>query len=64
MIVLHYTDMTSAEAAILRLCDPEAKVSAHYLIAADGTVTQMVEEDRRAWHAGVARGGDGCDVRA
>ncbi|ORE95903.1 N-acetylmuramoyl-L-alanine amidase [Stappia sp. 22II-S9-Z10] len=54
MIVLHYTDMTSAEAAILRLCDPEAKVSAHYLIAADGTVTQMVEENRRAWHAGVS----------
>ncbi|UOM34395.1 N-acetylmuramoyl-L-alanine amidase [Acuticoccus sp. I52.16.1] len=54
MIVIHYTDMTSAEAAVRLLCDPDAKVSAHYLIGADGAVVQMVEEDRRAWHAGVS----------
>ncbi len=29
MLVLHYTGMQTAEAAIARLCDPEAKVSAH-----------------------------------
>jgi N-acetylmuramoyl-L-alanine amidase len=52
MIVLHYTGMTDAESAIRRLTDPEAKVSAHYLIAEDGTVLRMVDEGRRAWHAG------------
>jgi len=52
MIVLHYTDMTSAEAAIARLCDPEAKVSAHYLVTRAGEIVRMVPEERRAWHAG------------
>ena len=54
MMVLHYTGMASAEAALDRLCDPAAKVSAHYLIDEDGTVHALVPEDRRAWHAGVA----------
>lgn len=52
-IVLHYTAMDSAEAALQRLCDPEYEVSAHYLIAGDGRLWQMVPEDQRAWHAGV-----------
>lgn len=52
MIVIHYTAMQSAQAAIERLCDPAAEVSAHYVIARDGAVTQLVEEDQRAWHAG------------
>lgn len=54
MLVLHYTGMTSAEAALERLCDPDAKVSAHYLIDEDGTLYRLVEEGRRAWHAGVS----------
>lgn len=52
MIVLHYTGMRDAASAIARLRDPEAKVSAHYLIDEDGTVLRMVAEDKRAWHAG------------
>ena len=52
MIVLHYTGMPDAEGAIARLRDPEAKVSCHYLVAEDGTVLRMVDEDKRAWHAG------------
>lgn len=52
LIVLHYTAMQSVEAAIERLCDPNAEVSAHYIIAADGKVTQLVRERDRAWHAG------------
>lgn len=54
IIVLHYTGMESAEAAITRLIDPEAKVSAHYLVAEDGTVLHMVDERKRAWHAGLS----------
>ncbi len=52
MIVLHYTDMTTAEAALERMCDPETEVSAHYLITRDGAIYRLVEEFHRAWHAG------------
>ena len=38
MLVLHYTGMKSAKEALERLCDPAAKVSAHYTIDEDGTV--------------------------
>jgi N-acetylmuramoyl-L-alanine amidase len=54
MAVLHYTEMESAEAALERLTDPEAKVSAHYLIDENGEVVQLVPEDKRAWHAGAS----------
>ncbi|MFV0624630.1 N-acetylmuramoyl-L-alanine amidase [Sphingomonas sp. ac-8] len=52
MLVLHYTGMQDAASAIARLADPEAKVSCHYLVAEDGTVVRMVDEAKRAWHAG------------
>ena len=51
-VVLHYTQMVDAPAALARLCDPAAEVSAHYLIGVDGRVWQMVAEEMRAWHAG------------
>ena len=52
MLVLHYTGMPDAQAAIARLTDVEAQVSAHYLVDEDGTVLRMVDEEKRAWHAG------------
>lgn len=52
LIVIHYTAMRSADAAVARLCDPQAEVSAHYLIANTGEIIRMVPEDQRAWHAG------------
>jgi len=54
ILVLHYTGMVDAAAAIRRLADPESKVSTHYLIAEDGQIVRMVDEDKRAWHAGRA----------
>lgn len=51
-IILHYTGMKTAEAALERLCDPAAEVSAHYTIDEDGTLYQHVEPQERAWHAG------------
>lgn len=66
MLVLHYTGMRNAEAALRRLCDPATKVSAHYVIDEDGTVIALVPEDRRAWHAGVSwwRGREDVNVRS
>ena len=52
LVVLHYTQMRSPAAALERLSAPEAQVSAHYLIGADGTLWQLVDEGARAWHAG------------
>jgi N-acetylmuramoyl-L-alanine amidase len=54
ILVLHYTGMQTAEEALSRLCDPAAKVSAHYTIDRDGTVYAHVPESERAWHAGVS----------
>jgi N-acetylmuramoyl-L-alanine amidase len=64
MLVLHYTGMTSGGAALARLCDPAARVSAHYTIDEDGTVYAMVPEARRAWHAGVSRWAGARDINA
>lgn len=64
MVVLHYTGMQSGALALDRLCDPDAKVSAHYLIEEDGRCFSLVSEDRRAWHAGVAYWRGHQDVNA
>jgi N-acetylmuramoyl-L-alanine amidase len=52
MLVLHYTGMPTAEAALERLCDPTARVSAHYVVGEEGTIWRLVSERRRAFHAG------------
>lgn len=51
-IVLHYTGMRTGDEALQRLCDPAAKVSAHYVIDEAGKVYGLVDEAKRAWHAG------------
>ncbi|MDD3288626.1 MAG: N-acetylmuramoyl-L-alanine amidase [Alphaproteobacteria bacterium] len=51
-IVLHYTDMENAQAALSRLCDASAGVSAHYVVDKGGEIYQLVDEKARAWHAG------------
>jgi N-acetylmuramoyl-L-alanine amidase len=55
LIVLHYTGMASGAAALARMQDPVAKVSAHYMVWEDGRIARLVDETRRAWHAGVSR---------
>ncbi len=64
LIVIHYTAMGSCAAALARLCDPVAEVSAHYLIDVDGTVIALVPEDKRAWHAGAGSWGGRGDVNS
>ncbi len=53
-LVIHYTGMRDAEAALARLCDPAAVVSAHYVVDEDGAIFRLVPEEMRAWHAGVS----------
>ena len=64
MLVLHYTGMPSGAAAIDRLCDPAAKVSAHYTVDEDGTVYAHVPEARRAWHAGVSHWAGAANINS
>lgn len=64
MIVLHYTGMVTGEAAIARLRDPEARVSAHYVVEEDGRLFRLVPEERRAWHAGQGSWQGETDVNA
>jgi N-acetylmuramoyl-L-alanine amidase len=64
MVVIHYTGMRSAKAAVARLCDLEAGVSAHYVIDEDGSVIRLVGEAKRAWHAGQAWWRGEADINA
>ena len=66
MLILHYTGMQSAQAALDRLRDPQAAVSSHYVVDEDGTVFRLVPEDQRAWHAGVShwRGHSALNARS
>ncbi|WP_184383517.1 N-acetylmuramoyl-L-alanine amidase [Roseococcus suduntuyensis] len=57
MLILHYTGMKSGPEALARLRDPEAGVSSHYLVEEDGRIFRLVEEGRRARHAGVSHWG-------
>ncbi|MCE2739755.1 MAG: N-acetylmuramoyl-L-alanine amidase [Rhodobacter sp.] len=64
LVVLHYTAMPSCAAALERLCDPLAEVSAHYLICEAGDVLALVPERARAWHAGAGSWGAVTDVNS
>lgn len=64
LIVLHYTAMATAAEARARLCDPLHEVSAHWLLHLDGTAEPLVDETRRAWHAGAGSWGDVTDVNS
>ncbi|MFO1089161.1 MAG: N-acetylmuramoyl-L-alanine amidase [Hyphomicrobiales bacterium] len=54
LLILHYTGMVSAQAAVDWLCTAESGVSCHYLVDEHGGIVQMVDERERAWHAGVS----------
>jgi N-acetylmuramoyl-L-alanine amidase len=64
MLVLHYTGMQNGTEALDRLCDLNAKVSAHYLIEEDGQVLTLVDERHRAWHAGTAKWRDITNINS
>ena len=54
-IIIHYTGMQSEIETINRLKDVRSKVSCHYLINRKGLITQMVRDNRVAWHAGKSK---------
>ncbi|WP_255010620.1 N-acetylmuramoyl-L-alanine amidase [Roseovarius sp. M141] len=64
ILLLHFTNMATAEAAVTRLCDPGAGVSCHYVIGENGRLWQLVGEAQRAWHAGQGSWGDVAEVNS
>jgi N-acetylmuramoyl-L-alanine amidase len=64
MLILHYTGMKTAQEAIARLCDPEARVSSHYVVDEDGAVLRLVPDAQRAWHAGISYWRGQADLNA
>jgi N-acetylmuramoyl-L-alanine amidase len=63
-VILHNTADDTADQALRTLTDPARKVSAHYLVARDGAVYQLVDERSRAWHAGVSSWGGTTDMNS
>src|SRR5690606_19529381 len=59
-IIIHFTAGRSPESSIQWFQNPTAKASAHLIIARDGTITQLIDFNRKAWHAGISSWGN-CD---
>ncbi|GGL72926.1 N-acetylmuramoyl-L-alanine amidase [Wenxinia marina] len=64
LVVIHYTAMATCDAALERLCDPAAEVSAHWLIGEGGRTWALVDEAERAWHAGAGHWAGTADVNS
>ena len=64
MLIIHYTGMTDNQEAIKRLCDPNSAVSTHYVIDDVGKCLQLVDENNRAWHAGVSSWAGNSDINS
>ncbi len=63
-VILHHTGRGEAERALVTLSNPTAQVSAHYLVAQDGTIYYLVDEMKRAWHAGDSWWGGRIDMNS
>src|ERR1700722_11260422 len=63
-VVIHHTSDASAEISLNTLTDRAQAVSAHYLIRKDGKILQLVDESKRAWHAGKSYWGGDTDVNS
>src|SRR5437867_770543 len=63
-VIVHHTGDESLELSLDTLRNPGYRVSAHYLIGRDGGLYQLVDERRRAWHAGESRWGSNTDLNS
>jgi N-acetylmuramoyl-L-alanine amidase len=64
LIVIHHTTNDAVEPALASLTSRAREVSAHFVIERDGTLYQLVDEERRAWHAGASRWGADTDINS
>jgi hypothetical protein len=64
-IVLHATeDAGNEHRALAWMRSPKSRVSCHLLVGRNGTVTRLVGDQQRAWHAGASRWRGTTDVNS
>jgi N-acetylmuramoyl-L-alanine amidase len=64
ILLLHYTGMAGEAGALKWLTMAESRVSSHYFVFSDGRVAQLVDEGRRAWHAGASEWCGDTDINS
>lgn len=63
-IIIHHTAQDSLAQTIKTFTLVKTKVSAHYVIADDGRVVQMLNDYLRAWHGGNSSWGKNTDINS
>ncbi|MFS8618112.1 MAG: N-acetylmuramoyl-L-alanine amidase [Solitalea sp.] len=63
-VVIHHTAQNSCEQTYRTFTLQRTQVSAHYVVCKDGTVTQMLHDQLRAWHGGRGKWGHVTDMNS
>lgn len=63
-IIIHHTAQDSLAQTLKTFTITKPQVSAHYVIADDGKVVQMVNDYLRAWHGGNSSWGKNSDINS
>tara|TARA_B100000575_G_C23128216_1_gene653986 strand:+ start:2010 stop:2756 length:747 start_codon:yes stop_codon:yes gene_type:complete len=63
-LIIHYTALRNCKEAISYLCNPNNKVSCHFLISQEGDIFCLVDESKRAWHAGISFWNNYTDINS
>lgn len=63
-VIIHHTAQDSIQQTINTFIAEKTQVSAHYVIARDGKMVQMLNDDLRSWHAGNSKWGAITDMNS
>ena len=63
-VVIHHTTLNSVDEGIEVLTSRKEAVSSHYLVGREGSIVQLVDERKRAWHAGESWWGGNTDINS
>ena len=55
LILIHATAGATLEGAVGWMMNPKSQVSSHYCIGKVGEVVKLVDESKKAWHAGASK---------
>lgn len=64
LVIIHHTAQDSLAQTLKTFTKEKTQVSAHYVIADDGRVVQMLNDYMRSWHAGVGSWGNVTDINS
>ncbi len=63
-VIIHHTAQDSLAQTITTFILERTQVSAHYVVGRDGQVVQMLNDELRAFHAGVSKWGNNYDMNS